>query len=57
MQAFLFLHETSHIENIDGTDFKNDNSFFFKFQPKNTSEKSKVFSFYEKLCMNLILLN
>ena len=47
---YLFLHETSHIEKFEGTDFDNGNSFFFKFQQKILKykilfENLKVFSF------------
>ena len=30
----MFLHETSHFEKFEGTDFKSDNSLL-KFRPKN----------------------
>ena len=33
---YLFLHETSHIEKFEGTDFDNGNSFFFQIPAKNT---------------------
>ena len=46
----LFLHQTSHIEKFEGTDFDNGNSFFFKFQQKILKykilfENLKVFPF------------
>ena len=35
MEVVLFLHETSHIETFEGTDFENGNRFF-QIPAKNT---------------------
>ena len=50
LSIVLFLHQPSHIEKFEGTDFDNGNSFFFKFQQKILKykilfENLKVFSF------------